>query len=59
MVGSLHGGTMVDHDHEAVPGDVLTQILARVPRSTGFKVSDLKCRRYSSSMLYVDEKERD
>lgn len=26
-------------DHEAVPGDVLTQVLARVPRSTGFKVS--------------------
>ncbi|KAF4470857.1 fg-gap repeat domain-containing [Fusarium albosuccineum] len=26
-----------DKDHEAVPGDVLTQVLARVPNSTGFK----------------------
>ncbi|KAH8666554.1 family 3 carbohydrate esterase, partial [Xylariales sp. PMI_506] len=37
LVGSLHGGSMVDHEHEAVPGDVLTQVLARVPHSTGFK----------------------
>ncbi|KAH8886185.1 family 3 carbohydrate esterase, partial [Thozetella sp. PMI_491] len=37
MVGSLHSGDMVDWNHEAVPGDVLTQILARVPHSTGFK----------------------
>lgn len=26
-------------EHEAVPGDVLTQVRARVPRSTGYKVS--------------------
>ncbi|KAJ3548060.1 hypothetical protein NM208_g1190 [Fusarium decemcellulare] len=37
MVGSLKKGTMKDKDHEAVPGDVLTQVLARVPNSTGFK----------------------
>ncbi|KUJ11379.1 uncharacterized protein LY89DRAFT_739567 [Mollisia scopiformis] len=37
MVGSLHTGTMIDHEQEAVPGDVLTQILARVPHSIGFK----------------------
>ncbi|KAF4975545.1 hypothetical protein FZEAL_7691 [Fusarium zealandicum] len=37
MVGSLNKGTMKDNDHEAVPGDVLTQVLARVPKSTGFK----------------------
>ncbi|KAM0342058.1 hypothetical protein ACHAPU_009786 [Fusarium lateritium] len=37
MVGSLKKGTMKDNDHEAVPGDVLTQILARVPNSTGYK----------------------
>ncbi|KAK0099309.1 hypothetical protein ONS96_008539 [Cadophora gregata f. sp. sojae] len=37
MVGGLHNGNMKDWEHEAVSGDVLTQILARVPRSVGFK----------------------
>ncbi|KAF4963513.1 hypothetical protein FSARC_8480 [Fusarium sarcochroum] len=37
MVGSLKKGTMKDNDHEAVPGDVLTQVLARVPNSIGYK----------------------
>lgn len=32
--------TVKDNDHEAVPGDVLTQILARVPNSIGYKVSN-------------------
>ncbi|KAH7390083.1 family 3 carbohydrate esterase [Cadophora sp. MPI-SDFR-AT-0126] len=37
MVGSLKCGNMVDNDCEAVAGDVLTQILARVPHSLGYK----------------------
>ncbi|KAM0544829.1 hypothetical protein ACHAPJ_011660 [Fusarium lateritium] len=37
MVGSLKKGTIKDNDHEAVPGDVLTQVLARVPNSIEYK----------------------
>ncbi|KAH8895341.1 hypothetical protein GQ53DRAFT_855657 [Thozetella sp. PMI_491] len=37
MVGSLHSGTMKDWEHEAVPGDILTDILRRIPHSLAYK----------------------
>ncbi|KAF7556324.1 hypothetical protein G7Z17_g1541 [Cylindrodendrum hubeiense] len=43
MVGSLHStvttGTMLDYEHEAVAGDILTQVRARVKNSVGFKAN--------------------
>jgi hypothetical protein len=45
MVGSLVGGTMIDREHEAVAGDVLTQVLARVPNSIGYKASQILLKR--------------
>ncbi|KFY97907.1 hypothetical protein V498_01794 [Pseudogymnoascus sp. VKM F-4517 (FW-2822)] len=40
MVGRLHNwGNMVDRDHEAVPGDIITQVHDRLKKSIGYKAS--------------------
>ncbi|KAK7420361.1 hypothetical protein QQX98_002784 [Neonectria punicea] len=37
MVGSLHSGKMKDKDHEAVPGDKINQVRARLKHSLPYK----------------------
>ncbi|KAH7320726.1 hypothetical protein B0I35DRAFT_500940 [Stachybotrys elegans] len=37
MVGSLYSGTMKDWNHEAVPGDIIDEVLRRIPNAVPYK----------------------
>ncbi|KAF4854053.1 hypothetical protein CGCSCA4_v001725 [Colletotrichum siamense] len=39
MVGGRNSGTMKDNDHEAVPGDILTEIRTRLQHALGYKAN--------------------